>query len=73
MMKWLKAFWAGIVAQIEKDGERMTFLSATDGEYWIEPGLPEGKKISEKKLKAAMKSDCPKLRKKAQFAENIRK
>ena len=36
-------------------------------------GTPAGKKIPEKKLKAAASSDSPALRKKAIFAENVRK
>lgn len=36
-------------------------------------GVPKGKKISEKKLEKAEHSKNPKLRKKAQFAENAKK
>jgi hypothetical protein len=36
-------------------------------------GTPEGKKIPASKVQAAANSDNPKLRKKAQFALNVRK
>lgn len=38
-----------------------------------ELGVPEGKKIPEKKLKKAEKSDNPTLRKRAQLAETFKK
>lgn len=36
-------------------------------------GVPQGKKIPAAKVEAAAHSDSPKLRKKAQFALNVRK
>ena len=45
----------------------------TVGSLHTATGTPQGKKIPEAKIQKALHSDSPKLRKKAQFAENVRK
>lgn len=57
---------------IQKARTRME-EKGTVGSFHTATGTPQGQKIPEAKIQKALHSDSPKLRKKAQFAENVRK
>lgn len=57
---------------IQKAVKRME-EKGTVGSLHRATGTPQGQKIPEAKIKSALHSDNPKLRKKAQFAENVKK
>ena len=57
---------------IQKARTRME-EKGTVGSLHRATGTPQGQKIPEAKIQSALHSDNPKLRKKAQFAENVRK
>ncbi len=46
--------------------------SGSKGKLHRELGVPEGKKIPEKKMEKALHSDNPKMRKQAVFARTLR-
>lgn len=57
---------------LQKAAEKMK-RKGTVGSLHTALGTPQGKKIPTSKVVAAAHSDSPKLRKKAQFALNVRK